>query len=363
MSRAPKITITLQSAALDEDGGNLVLRGVILNDSLPDLLVDETYQREELTEKQRSSILAALQAGEPLPDLELGMRGEKFTDKGNGVVELHDPVYIIDGQQRRHTTITYLKGNPDGHIRLGAKIFFKTTREWERDRFESLNSKRTRVSPGVLLRNRADTHRSMKMLLELTKTERVFVMYNRVSWRQTSTSGELISASTFLHAALFLHSHKTGVGSPGVAAQTEALDKIVEVFGIQNTRENLRTFWGLIDECWGIQKIHFRGKATYMKGTFLMVLARLLSDHHDFWETTSDEKKLFIHAPIRRKLAQFPVDDPEVVRLSGSGGKARDMLYALLRDHINKGKTTKKLRSRNGGTIVMTDDLDEADAA
>lgn len=361
-----KVTpITIESAALDDYNGHIILRGVISLVSLGHLLVDE-YQREELTVGQRASIFEALELGESLPDVELGMRGQRYRETESGNVMLRDPVYIIDGYQRVRTILTHLEKDPSARIRLGAKIYFDTTKEWESRRFEVLNAKRIKVAPAVLLRNLREGSSGTQMLWNLTKVERTFVMYDRVCWTQNMARGELITAGMFGKHAAVLHAHKSVVGAGGgMSGLSKALDRTVEVVGIQNMRENLRVFWGLVDECWGIQRVHHKGTACYLKGTFLTVLAKLLSDHYDFWETDMNERKLFVHAPLRRKLAQFQVNDPEVVRLAGAGGKAADILYHLMRDHINSGKRTKKIRSRHGDAVILGNqpDDDESEAA
>ncbi len=355
-------SITVESAALDEFNGTMILRGVVAVESIPHLLVDD-YQREELTLAQRASILDALKKGEQLPDLELAMRGERYREIESGKVRLNDAVYIVDDFQRRQTVLAYLASNPEAKVRLGVKIYFGTTKEWEKARFETLNVKRVKVAPAVMLRNLREDHPGVQVLWGLTMNERTFVMYNRVTWSQNMARGELITAGMFAKYSSVLHAHKSGVGDGTMSNLAGCLDQAVDVVGIQNVRENLRIFWGLIDECWGIQRIHQRGGASYMKGSFLHVFAKLLSDHYDFWETDDTERKLFVHAPLRQKLAKFPVNDPEVARLAGSGGKARDILYHLIRDHVDSGKRTRRLRSRYGDRVNIGDETGDVQEA
>lgn len=347
--------ITIEGPALDIDGEQIIFRGVVALGSLANLLVDD-YQREELTVGQRASIFEALRKGEPLPDIELGMRGDGYRqDEVAKTATLRGPTYIIDGYQRVRTIIDFLGKNPGVVVRLGAKIFIGTTKEWERMRFETLNIRRVKVAPSVMLRNQRDTSTGTDMLWHLTQMERTCVMYNRVCWTQNMARGELITAGQFGFVATKLHAHKSAMGRGNMSELARALDRGVEVVGVQNMRENLRTFWTLIDECWGIQRVEYRSGNTHLKGTFLTVLAKFFSDHYTFWETDKDERKLFIHAPLRRKLAQFRIHDPEVVRLAGSSGKAADVLYILLRGHMNSGKRTKRLQSRHGDVIMPVD--------
>lgn len=353
--------VCILNAGLDqEEGGEIVLRGRISPDSFKHLLTDD-YQREAAPISSQASILRALNNGGTLPDIELGMRGQRFKEGADGSFSLLDPVYIVDGLQRVSTIIHHLACNPDADVRLGAKIYFDTTRQWERERFGILNgSSRTKVHPNVLLRNQREQSRAMLMLYGLTNNTRDFVLNNRVSWEQRMKRGDLIGALMLSKIAGVLHSHKAAGKSSHIDLLVPALDKAVDVVGIQNMRENLKAFFDLIDECWGIKRVQYRESAIYMNGQFLIVLARVLSDHTDFWRQP-DEKKLFVEAPLKRKLAQFPINDPEVVRLAGASGKARDILYMLIRDHINKGKTTKRLTSRKADSIDFSEDEEEAE--
>lgn len=350
-------SIKIINGALDEDGkGNIVLRGVVDPTSLPYLQVAD-YQRDEMS---REDIQRALKDGDPLPDIELGMRGGNYTTR-EGSFWLKDPVFTIDGWQRVTTTRKYLEVNPDASIRnIGATIYFNTTEEWERERFAALNTLRARVSPNVLLRNRRNTSGAVLMLYGLSTNDRNFVMHDRIAWRQNMAKGELISALSLAKVVGTLHSHKAPGRLKSVGELVPALDRMVELIGIQIIRENLKAFFDLVDQCWGIKRIEYRGGAPYIKASFLNVLAAVISDHHDFWRQP-DEKRLFVEAPLKRKFAQFPVNDPQVVNLSGTGGKSQEILYILLRDHINKGKTTKRLISRNGDHVSLDqEDADEA---
>ena len=365
MSQPEQNTITILNAALDEYEGKTVLRGVVSPESLQHLLVDD-YQREKLAVSSRENIRTAIDAGERLPDIELGMRGEQFDAvilDGVEQVILKDPVYLIDGLQRRETIIEFLTKNCDAHVRIGALIHFDTTREWERARFYNLNKHRIGVSPNILLRNMREGNTVLTMLWGLTHTEKTFVLHDRVQWRQQMARVEILTASTLVRVVGLLHSHRLPGRDSGVVEVVTSLNNNLEKVGIQAMRENTRLFFTLVDECWGVQKVHFRG-AAYLKGGFLTVLARIISDHHDFWKQP-DEKRLFIDASLRRKLAKFPVDDPEIARMAGASGMAREHLYQLILGHLNKGKTTKILASRQPTPVELGDgdDAEEESAA
>lgn len=346
------------AAALDETAaGEIILRCVISPESLSLLRVDD-YQREAMPLTALSSITKALSEGETLPDVELGMRGQRFREVKDGEVELQDPIFIIDGFQRINAAMHVMAIKPEVKLRIGATIHFGTTKEWERERFRILNTLHLKVSPSVLLRNMKDDSQVVKTLLSLCHDDKTFVLRDRVCWSQRMTRGQLLTGLTLLKVAGFLHSHKGPTRYTNMIPLATALDKTIDVIGAQNMRSNIGTFFDLLDECWGIKAVQYREGAIYMRNTFLLVLAALLADHHDFW-VQGDEKKLFIEASLRRKIKMFPISDPRVIEMSGSSGKSRDYLYMMLRDHINSGKRTKRLTSRNGGAVQMDQAGDE----
>ncbi len=353
-------TIRIVNGALDElDEGTIILRGVIASESLRLLKVDD-YQREVMPLTALSSILDALKNRQALPDIELGMRGQNFTSR-EGVFHLKDPTYIVDGLQRVTAAMHVLNTAPETPIHLGVTVHFDTGKVWERNRFRVLNTLRSKVSPNVLLRNKRSESPAVLMLYGLTVNDRSFALYDRVCWSQRMARGELVTALGLAKAVGFLHSHKAATKRSTVEELAPALDKAVELIGAQAMRENVKAFFELVDECWGIKRVQYREGAIYMRSTFLNVLAKLLADHHDFWRAP-EEKRLFIEANLKRKIAQFAINDPAVVQLASSAGKSREMLYMLLRDHINSGKRTKRLSSRVGDTVSLEEDEDEQNA-
>lgn len=349
--------IKILNAALDElPDGSIILRGVIDPASLAHIRADH-YQRGVM---KRDDILRSYREGAQLPDVELGMRGGDFDSKGK-TFTLKYPVYAIDGWQRISTALRYLEMAGEGKVHLGAMVRFNTDEKYERDRFETLNgNSRAKVSANIMVRNRRGESPAVLMMYGLSHTDKAFIMQNRIAWGQNMVRGELLSAFGFIKIVGRLHGHKIAGGNNNQDLLIAALDRGTELFGIQVMRENVKAFFDLIDECWGIKRIHFRDGASYMKVQFLSVLARVLSDHHEFWKQP-DERRLFVDAPLRRKLAQFPVTDPTVIQLSGTSGKSQEILYMLLRDHLNRGKTTKRLTSRRAEGVSPFDD--EADAA
>jgi hypothetical protein len=356
--------VVMESAALDETPTKeIILRGVVTSESLSCLMVDD-YQREAMPLSSQASILKALTSGQTLPDIELGMRGGRFKEKEEGVFTLQDPVYIIDGLQRVNTGLHILATKPGVPVRIGATIHFNTTKEWEIERFRVLNTLRLKVSPNVLLRNKRDDSSAISLLYNLSNNDKSFALHERVSWSQRMSKGELISALGLAKVTGVLHSHKAATRRTAIEELVPALDKAVELVGTNNMRANVSVFFDVIDECWGIKRVQYREGAAYIKGAFLTVLARVFSDHRDFWRQ-EDEKRLVVEASLRRKIGQFPIHDPNVVNLASSGGKSREILYVLIRDHINNGKRTKRITARNGDMIgpIIDDDENGRDAA
>jgi hypothetical protein len=362
------VSIRIINAALDEIGSGsdkkIVLRGVVDPICLQHLKVDD-YQREAQPLQGQASILDALTNLEALPDIELGMRGQRFSEDGHDIL-LHDDVYIVDGLQRVTTAIHFRATNPGKDVRLGATIHFDTTKMWERDRFRILNSTRLKVSPNILLRNMRDESSALRVLYGLTQTDNNVPLKGRVQWGQRMARGELITALVFLKVAGMLHTHKAPAQSTSITQLVPALNRVHDVFGVMAMQSNVKVFWELVDECWGIRRVQYREGAVHLRGTFLLVLAKFLSDHYDFWPDDA-EKKLVIPTDLRKKIKAFPVTtDQHVMQLTGSSGQAKQMLYLLLLNHVNAGRRTRRLRSRHPtelGNIEAFEQEDESKAA
>lgn len=338
-------SIKIINYALDDSplrGGTIILRGVVSADTLQFLKSDD-YQREVMAITPRSKIQQGLKAGEPFPDIELGMRGERFIER-NDAIYLQDDVFIIDGLQRVSGALHYLANQTGAPVRLGAVIHFNTTKDWERSRFEILNMERRKVSPNLLLRNSAEDNNALALLLDMSRNDTRFALYQRVSWQQQMKRGELITALQLLKSVNALHRHTIGLRGNRTSLSTlsDFMTKIYNTCGTQVIKANTRAFYDLIDECWGLRAIQYRETAPQVKGTLNAVLATLLSDHEDFWQ----EKRLFVSADLRRKLSKFRLSDPNVANLAAGNTGAGHLLYSMLKDHLNSGKRTGHLKQR-----------------
>ena len=368
---ASKTTATVKIAkvrilkpSLDDCFDPPVIRGVIDPCCLGDLKIDPSYQRERLSVSSRKEISKAVELGLKLPDIEVGMRGDTFEMPSNDELFLLGPCYIIDGYQRTETLKEHQERYPTGVFRLGAMVHVNTTREFERDRFQALNLFRQRVSPSVLLRNTKEENDAIATLYGLTMSQQSFPLYHKVCWQQNMNQGHVTTAALFAQVVLFLHSHIGFVARTGVKEIPEAALRLKGFIGLPLLRANLTTFWELMDHCFGVRDVARRDPATHLRSQFLRVLARVFSDHTDFW-AQPDEKRLVIPDHIKRKLARFPITDPEIVRLAGGSGKSGETLYYQLVTYINSGKRTKRLTNRHGSIMPprLEDDDEDDDAA
>jgi hypothetical protein len=330
--------IRITSAALEESSeGLIVLRGA-LDLACLDRLKTPGYQRGHapLSVIQRLSLGLKL---ERAPDIELSQRtGAYETEKDHpGAVILPGPVYIIDGLQRVTAAMKVVEEGGTPHI--GALIHFDMDEKWERRRFQILNQERTRVSPNVILRNAAADEKTIRILKELTQ-DNSFSLAGRVSWEQRMTRKTLITALSYCTVVLRLHLRLGGTKANSLAAALDGIKKLGSRVNHLILRANVKAFFGLVDGCWGIKDMVYNERATHLKGTFLFALAEVLADHQNFWRGES----LFLTHDWRRKLASFPITDPQVAAYAGSGGRAlRELLYPWIVRHLNSGKRIKRL--------------------
>jgi hypothetical protein len=336
--------VKIVNAALDDFGDSIVLRGVVEPASLCNLLTPG-YQREVLPQHVIGALCVAIKAGERMPDIELGMRGQKYTAlKGESFV-LHDPAYIIDGLQRV-TAARALIGADSQHPRLGVVVHFSTSEAWERERFKALNTKRVKLSPNVLLRNMRPTHSVIESLYGICQEKSSFPLGDRVCWAQNMRRADIVTALTFVKVVAMLHTGFAPGRENSLDAVVEALMRQQDVVGRSQFRDNVRAFFGYVDAWWGIRSITHQSRAVHLTGGALLTLARIFADHTDFWRG-GKASELFVMAPLARKLASFDWEDDNIMRLTASGGAAsRALLYSTVVKYVNSGKRHRKLTER-----------------
>jgi hypothetical protein len=271
---------------------DLIIQGRIHHEDIGKLLLDN-YQREALPESSVASLEDALQNATRTPNIILGVRGEDVKKTGPHEFTIKNPTYIIDGQQRRAAADRWLKNGGDPtHVRLGATIHIDTNFSWEKRHFVALNTKQIKVSPNVLLRGEVDASVAMKAFYKLTTATPGFALNKKVSWKQHYRKDELIKAVALAKVMASLHNHKIGAFRTYVHELVPALDKQFAIVGADTEIENMTVFINLIDKVWGIKEVKYRHLATHLKNSFMITLARIFSDHKNFW--TDDGRKLVI---------------------------------------------------------------------
>lgn len=337
--------IRVINGALDEDPDSpkaVVLNGRIDINTLRFLKVDNSYQRPL---GNREDIFDALKEGEVVPNIDVGARGQDFTMDGEDFL-IYSPAYIIDGWQRVGTALRLLELFPNQSLRIFVTVHFGTDDLWERHRFTELNKNIKKVSANLHLRNTRDQNDAVLTIFGLSNSAKDFPLYKKVNWSQSMQRGQLISALVLCKAASFLHSHQGAIATNSATSVAESIRKSAAAVTLKNFRQNILTFVSLINECWPLAAIEYRNAAAQIKSAFLIELARLFSNHPVFW--TSDDRILTIIGDDRRKLSKFPISDPQVVQLAGTGGASRRMLYQLLLDHMNSGRRSNRLVARPG---------------
>lgn len=334
-------TITTPGTKGSKNEERLIIRGVIDPTTLSVVRTDK-YQREIMAGQKVSALVQAAR-NSVLPDIELGMRGSSYQVREDGAVYLlQDPVFVIDGAQRINAILQVMKVDNEVKPKIGAVIHIDTNFDWERERFRILNQERSKISPNILLRNGCRDHPGVELVHSLCTQDQSFILYQKVSWDQRQGKDELIPAMRLCRVVNFLHYRFEGGGlADDVRDITTALDSKREKVGVNIVRDNTRNFFAFIDQCWNIRNIKYRDQQPQIKSTFLEVFARFFTDNDEFW----DGSRLRITARQKNKLAKFAVTDPDVSRLCGSGGQAKQILSQLLISHFNSGKRINRLAS------------------
>lgn len=340
--------IRLLNAGLNElPSGEIVAHGWLDIDSMKALLVDD-YQREVLGAEasgKKSSLRRAIETGAHLPDIVIGMRGENYeVSRGSSAMTLLDKCYIIDGLQRISALLFDSERNPDGakNLRIGAEVRFNTTKDTEKDLFLTLNTSRIPVSPNVILRGLRDKHPGILTLYGLSHSDAKFALYRRVCWNQRMARSDLVTALMVAKVAGALHTTSGAVRSERAVPLASQIDEKAKKIGLSIFRRNVVAFFEVVDECFGIRNVTFKAVSPQLKTNFLLALAKVFASYEDFW----DGDALHLDATTKKKLALFPINDPEIVRLAGSGTMTLPMLVQYLVEHLDKGKKLHRLKKR-----------------
>lgn len=337
--------IKVFNGALDEFNGNIVLRGVIDPTTLDNIKVD-SYQREERSTKDLSKMVSALKQGRQLPDIEIGVRGDDYKER-DGVFYINLPVYVIDGLQRITSCKRYLAESPSGNPRLGAMFHFGSTFSLEKERFKILNGGeggRVPVSSNVLLRNSADESTSVAALMAMCQNDKEFVLRGKVCWNQRKGRGELMNALTVLKVMGIVHSHFGPGRSQRYSELMKATDKTMSTVGPNTWRANVRAYFDFLDQAFGIRSIRYVDLSAHIKFGFMRTLAQVFADHGSFWTET----RLTVDPRDHQKMRAFPINDPGVLGLIGTGSGVNPLLYQKIVSHLNSGRRTTRMVKWNG---------------
>jgi hypothetical protein len=331
--------VKIIAAALDEtDSGEIVIRGVIDPATLNHIRSDD-YQREVLPLASLTKLIGALRCNGPVPPVVLGMRGEDYSAK-DGAYLLHNDVYVIDGLQRisaaRHLILTQENLKP----RLGATVYFNTTSEGERELFKILGTSAVKVSPNILLRNMRDESVGVHLLWELSR-DPTSCLSDRVCWQQRQRRDELITALILLKTSLILHSAFAPLNITNIDLAAETLSALVrDGMGKKIVYQNIRTFFEILDENWGVRLVTYKEGALHLHSTFMGSLAKVFARYSTFWD---QDRRLFVSADLKRKLKLFRMNDPMVLSLIKNTSNRNESLVMLIADHLNSGRRTRRL--------------------
>lgn len=351
-----KFSIRLRNAGLTEVNGEIIAQGFLDIEGLSQLKVDD-YQREVLKStgvkmQRRSRLEIAVTEGARLSSIVLGMRGENFRTSGDDLL-LYDNVYVVDGLQRISAMAEVAEKQGPKGLLIGAEVRFATSKETEKELFHILNTRRTPMSPNILLRNARDKNKAILTLYGLSMSDSTSPLFERVQWTQRRNIGERVTALGVAQVANKLHYHvqyklkrqsgtavrHTGAGAEGTMS---TLDARANEIGLKTFRENVIEFFDVIDQTFGLKKIEYSELAVHLRVNFMLVLAQLFSDHSDFWHNDN----LRVSAAHKSKLKTFPLDDPNVIKLAGGSNTTQPILYSLLKHHMDKGKKTNRLTAR-----------------
>lgn len=330
MSRKHEVIVT--SGALEEaPDGRIILRGVIDAPNLRKLGVGD-YQKKTHSQSKLRRLGQAVLAGDRLPDIELGMRGQHYDDHDPTFI-LHDLCMIIDGLQRKMALCAVDSRDPTVNCSVGVIVNFGTDEAWERKRFEKLATDRTAVAPSVLLRNSAKDDKIAKMILELTQ-DPDSILHNRVTWDQHSLAGELIHGSTLYRTIILLHSWKIAPGTRRPHVMIGQVNEIAENIGDAVMLSNTRKFFELADHYWGFKDIQKRDGIVQVKGEFLFVMAELMATMNVFWDGSMLDDSL----KVRRLKPRLQIT-PKIKDWLSPSRDARAHVLIYYKRELNKNRS------------------------
>ncbi len=290
----------------ERSNATISVTGEVEWDSLEKIWIP-SYQREEIP-KQIEKIFMAAQQLEPIAPIELAVRTKGWEiDAKSRIMMIGDPVYIIDGQQRKcGMQRIFREGMNDRVPRLRATIFLETTEEWESDRFNVVNFDNIKVSPSVYMKNQSLRMPSIAMLYCLTQT-REHALFGKVQWSQVKQRQNIFTSLIYGSAVACMLA-----GREIRSTKNELPKKLEELrlqYGDENFKQNARIMFDIYNEIWNIDSFTVADKVIQVKGNFVRAFGMFLGMHKEFWREAGPSKVLQIENRIIDKLKRFPIDD------------------------------------------------------
>lgn len=305
-----------------------VMRGKIAPEFFK-LLTIPDYQRLEMEGQKADELYEVLGPdGTGVPDdiMVCVRHGEPTAQGGNEfIIPVEGDVVILDGHQRFAAAMQRLNDGLKTDD-FGIKIFFDTTEEEETLTFYQLNRKQTKVSTQKLLSN-FGTNAAIEALKTLEATDPNFPS---IQWDQRKGPGEVVTAHMLYEVAVVLHGRPRG---GEIENLLDWLDDVTDLVGTEILVENVRTFFKIVQKCFGEGKkehgeIVANDKKKYMyRLPLIMALARVFAWHDNFWAV----RQPYILKPRAedvRKLGTLPARTVErdIVRTNATSELIEDII-------------------------------------
>jgi len=325
--------VIILNAALEDDDTtqDIVLRGTVHQDTLKFIRID-WYQREQgFSQRHIAEIISGFTVGGKIPDITLGMRGQRVTTVGNAY-HLKDPVFCINGGQRLYAAALAQMERPSLRLSIGAKIHFGTDETIENAMFCKYGTTEVRISPSLMLRNKKKESAAANVLVSLNQDEN-FALKERIAWDQTKSRGQLLNGYTLARITGALHGHKGGsLRSHRINELAGSLDTLVDAIGEDTLRINLIRFFNAIDKCWNIRNLSGGRDETrpQLRPEFLLAIATLTSRYTEFWDGAERNEFHFPERYIKR-LKGFKLAD----YMRAGTRYPPDFLFETLRKRLN----------------------------
>jgi hypothetical protein len=322
----------------DEDTKEIVIRGVLDQDTLKYIDFD-WYQREQgFSNAHNNEIIGAFFAGNKVADITIGMRGKRVKTEGDTYILL-DKCFCIDGGQRLFNAAVAVQERPDLKIKQGVKAFINTNEDFENDLFCKLGTTQVRIAPSILMRNRRKVSAAARLMVEINKNSD-FALKDRICWNQKKTVFELLHGYTFATIVAMLHAHKGGsLKSSRPYDLLAGLDRVVDRIGEETYTANMINLFEAVDRCWTIRQLgSARESHPQLSPRFLKVFAKLLSSYPDFWND-KDRDQFYFPTKFLKMMRGMKLSE----YLSNAKQVPPDVLFEVLRKRMKLDPTFEDL--------------------